>query len=76
MIICFQEVQTNHITSIRAIRAEIIIARIAMPDSIVINSFAFGAAVASVVVTVVFSLNFLSLMKFTFSSIILMRLCL
>jgi hypothetical protein len=70
------EVQANQINSLRALGTEIVVAGVAMPDPIVIDGLAFGAAVASVVVTVVLGFDFLNLDCLTFSYIILMRLCL
>ena len=58
--------------SFAAVGTQIVIAAIAVPYSIIIYSFALGAAVAGVAVVVVFWLHFLSPSKGTLSSMILM----
>ena len=62
--------------SLGTIGAEIVIAGIAVPDTIIIDCFAFGAAVAGVGVAVVLAFDFLRGGGVTLRSIIFMRWCL
>ena len=61
--------------SLSTVRTKIVVAGITMPDSIVIYSFAFGATIAGIGITVVLTFDFLSEGWGTLRSIILMRWC-
>ena len=62
--------------SLSAVGAEIVVAGIAVPNAIVIDCFAFGAAVAGVGVAVVLAFDFLGEGGVTLRSIIFIRWCL
>ena len=62
--------------SLCTIGTEIVVTGIAVPDTIVIDCFAFGAAVAGVGIAVVLAFDFLSRGGFTLRSIIFIRWCL
>lgn len=59
-----------------AFGTEIVVAGIAMPDAVIVNGLALGAAIAGIAVAVVLALHFLHLGGLTFSSMILIMLCL
>jgi hypothetical protein len=64
----------SSVGSFRAVRTEVVIALVAVPDTVIIDLLRFRAAVACVVVAIVLSFDFLCDGFNTLSSIILTRL--